>query len=41
MQTLIRDININYEIIGEGQPLLFIHGLGSSLRDWEDQVPRT
>ncbi len=38
-QKLIRDININYEIIGDGQPLLFIHGLGSSLRDWEDQVP--
>jgi len=35
----INDINMNYEIIGEGQPLLFIHGLGSSLRDWEDQVP--
>ena len=38
-KKLIRDININYEIKGEGQPLLFIHGLGSSLRDWEDQIP--
>lgn len=38
-QKLIRDININYEIIGDGQPLLFIHGIGSSLRDWENQVP--
>ena len=38
-QKLIRDININYEIIGDGQPLLFIHGLGSSLRDWEEQIP--
>jgi pimeloyl-ACP methyl ester carboxylesterase len=38
-KKLIKDININYEITGEGQPLLFIHGLGSSLRDWEDQVP--
>lgn len=38
-QKLIRDININYEITGEGQPLLFIHGLGSSIRDWEEQVP--
>jgi len=38
-KKLIRDININYEITGEGQPLLFIHGLGSSLRDWEEQVP--
>ena len=28
-----------YEIAGKGQPLLFIHGLGSSTRDWEEQVP--
>lgn len=27
-----------YEVAGEGQPLLFIHGLGSSTRDWEEQV---
>jgi len=38
-KILIQDINVNYEIIGEGQPILFIHGLGSSLRDWEEQVP--
>lgn len=31
-------INLHYEIHGEGQPLLFIHGLGSSARDWELQV---
>ena len=24
---------------GNGQPLVFIHGLGSSTRDWEFQVP--
>lgn len=28
-----------YEITGEGEPLLFLHGLGSSGRDWEKQVP--
>jgi pimeloyl-ACP methyl ester carboxylesterase len=33
------DISIYYEITGEGEPLLFIHGLGSSTRDWEEQVP--
>ena len=27
-----------YETHGEGQPLLFIHGLGSSTLDWEFQV---
>jgi 3-oxoadipate enol-lactonase len=31
-------INLYYEIHGEGQPLLLIHGLGSSARDWEYQV---
>ncbi|MBL7162115.1 MAG: alpha/beta fold hydrolase [Anaerolineales bacterium] len=35
----INDINMHYEITGEGQPLLLIHGLGSSSRDWESQVP--
>lgn len=34
----IDDIDFNYEIVGEGQPLLFVHGLGSSSRDWEEQV---
>ena len=38
-KKLIQDINMNYEITGEGQPIVFIHGLGSSLRDWEEQVP--
>ncbi|MGE5140594.1 MAG: alpha/beta fold hydrolase, partial [Rudaea sp.] len=35
----IGDVNLHYEVTGEGQPLLFIHGLGSSTRDWELQVP--
>lgn len=33
------NINLYYEVHGEGQPLVFIHGLGSSTRDWEFQVP--
>jgi 3-oxoadipate enol-lactonase len=32
------DIDIYYEIHGQGEPLLFIHGLGSSARDWELQI---
>jgi len=32
------DIDLHYEMVGEGQPLLFIHGLGSSGRDWQEQV---
>jgi pimeloyl-ACP methyl ester carboxylesterase len=31
-------LNLYYEANGEGQPLVFIHGLGSSTRDWEFQV---
>jgi pimeloyl-ACP methyl ester carboxylesterase len=34
----INDINLHYETSGQGEPLLFIHGLGSSIRDWENQV---
>lgn len=33
----VNGINVSYQIFGEGQPLLFIHGLGSSGRDWEMQ----
>ncbi|MFZ5920706.1 MAG: alpha/beta fold hydrolase [Chloroflexota bacterium] len=35
----IDSIDLYYEINGQGQPVLFIHGLGSSSRDWEMQVP--
>lgn len=31
--------NLYYEVSGDGQALVFIHGLGSSSRDWESQVP--
>jgi len=34
----VQDIDLYYEISGKGQPLFFIHGLGSSTRDWERQV---
>jgi len=34
----VRDIDLYYETTGRGQPILFIHGLGSSGRDWELQV---
>ena len=35
----INDIEMYYEITGQGEPLLLIHGLGSSTRDWEDMIP--
>ncbi len=34
---IIDNIKICYEIQGQGQPLVLIHGLGSSGRDWEIQ----
>jgi 3-oxoadipate enol-lactonase len=36
--TNVGGINLYYEVSGKGQPLLLIHGLGSSTREWEPQV---
>lgn len=35
----IGDVELYYEVEGQGEPLVLIHGLGSSTRDWEYQVP--
>ncbi|MEO7770767.1 MAG: alpha/beta hydrolase [Gemmatimonadaceae bacterium] len=32
------DLNVHYEQRGQGDPILLIHGLGSSTEDWEPQV---
>jgi len=34
----VNDIELYYETAGEGEPLLLLHGLGSSVRDWEYQI---
>jgi len=34
----LSDLDLYYEINGSGPPLLLIHGLGSSSRDWEMQI---
>ena len=34
----IEGVQIHYEATGSGDPLMFIHGLGSSTRDWEPQA---
>lgn len=31
--------NLHYEEYGHGAPLVLVHGLGSSTRDWEKQIP--
>jgi 3-oxoadipate enol-lactonase len=36
--AMIHDLEVNYEIQGDGPPLLFLHGLGSSGQDWAPQV---
>ena len=35
----VNGVELYYEIHGEGEPVLLIHGLGSSTRDWDLQVP--
>lgn len=37
-QARVNNIKLHYEVTGQGEPLLFIHGLGSSGRDWAPQV---
>ena len=37
--TTINGASIHYEIEGEGQWLILLHGFGSSLRDWEKHQP--
>ncbi len=35
----LADLDLYYEAVGEGPPLVLLHGLGSSGLDWEFQVP--
>ena len=35
----VNNTGIYYEVAGQGEPLLFIHGLASSSRSWKKQVP--
>lgn len=35
---VINQIKFFYEIHGNGEPLVFIHGLGASTKDWEAQI---
>ena len=33
------DCSLHYEEYGQGDPVLLLHGLGSSCQDWEYQIP--
>lgn len=35
----VNGVDLYYELHGAGDPVLLIHGLGSSTRDWDAQVP--
>lgn len=35
----VGEIDLYFEILGSGDPVLLIHGLGSSSRDWQMQIP--
>lgn len=35
----VNGVELYYEIHGDGEPVLLIHGLGSSTRDWDRQIP--
>ena len=35
----VNNTGIYYEVTGQGEPLLFIHGLASSSRSWKKQIP--
>ena len=37
-KMLVNSLNFYYETHGEGEALVFIHGLGSSTQDWERQL---
>jgi len=39
MFTEVNGLRMHYEQEGSGPDVVFIHGLGSSARDWEEQIP--
>jgi pimeloyl-ACP methyl ester carboxylesterase len=37
--TLVNGVELFYDVHGNGEPLVLLHGLGASSQDWEHQVP--
>ncbi|NHO65569.1 alpha/beta fold hydrolase [Aestuariicella hydrocarbonica] len=37
-RTAVRNVYLNYEIVGQGEALVLLHGLGSRLEDWRAQT---
>ena len=38
MYFTYKDLDIYYEVIGKGEPIVFLHGWGSSLNSFEKQI---
>lgn len=38
-KIMVNSIELNYEDIGQGQTLVLLHGLGSTIKDWGFQIP--
>lgn len=38
VKVVIDNVRINYEIRGEGEPIVFLHGLGASWKMWMPQI---
>ncbi len=38
-QIQLDDLALHYEVAGDGEPLVLLHGLGGSIEDWEYQIP--
>src|SRR5579863_6467855 len=34
-KVLVKDIEVNYKVVGGGKPMLILHGWGSSSNKWE------
>ena len=39
MYTEVGDCKVHYEVSGEGQPLILVHGTGADAKSFEDMVP--
>ena len=35
----INGVNLNYEIVGQGNAIVFLHGYTGSIQDWANQIP--
>ncbi len=35
----INGVNLNYEIAGQGEAIVFLHGMTGSTQDWANQIP--